>query len=259
MKNFRNNVQQVIKDKNMTVYKLIQNCELSRNTIRDVVNDPYKSFTLNTAESLALALDCEISDLLILDWNMIYYEEIEKHLPPSYSNFRAQLFSLKNLAVIERLFSELGIDCLFEPYNNFRSVNIKTKNTCSPFHVNMNMRIEKTEKNNRLTVTDFFFCTNKKVFPEEERLKVLFISLIEEYARRMEFHEIMFHLLNDDTIHPGTSYNNNCHIYIDFSYANGTNKQHFLDLGYKLIPNRVINIQSLFQKKLLLKPVLAGC
>lgn len=258
MKNFRNKVQQVIKDKNMTLYQLIHNCELSRNTIRDIVNNPYKSFNLNTAESLAYALDCEISDLLIFDSNMIYFEEIKNQLPHSYSNFQTQLFSPENLAVMERLLSEMGIDCLIEPYSRCMSVNIKTKNICNPFYLNMNMRIEKMEENVRLTIVDFFFSTNKKVFPEVERLKVLFISLIEEYARRMEFHEIMFHVLNDGTIHPGTSYNHNCHIDSDFSYSNGTNKQHFLDLGYKLIPNRVTSIQSSFQKKLLLKPVLAG-
>lgn len=236
-----------MKDKNITVYQLIHDCPLSRNTIRDIVNDPYKSFSLSTAETLATALDCNISTLLIDDWKILYFEEMNKTL---FDSDRNQIFSPDNLKVMDRLFSEIGIHCTFEPYNDFRSVNIREENQFSPHHIDINMRIEKLDNYARLTVVDFFFCANKKMFSEEQ-LKNELIYLIEVYARRSGFQEIMFHIWNDYTVRADAIYEHNFHIETDYSYTQGTKKQLFIEQDYHFIPNKITEAQFSFQKKLM--------
>lgn len=245
MKSFKNTVQQIMKDKGITIYELIQTDQLSRNTIREIVNDPFKSFSLNTAEILAELLDCKISDLFIDDWKTLYFEERSKTAP---SWEREHTFSPDNLKEMDRLFSQIGIHCTFEPYGDFSCLNINNAYRPSPYHINMNMRIENKGESTQLTIVDFYFCANKILFPEE-KIKEHLIYLIELYAKKTGFQEILFYIVNDFSIHSGSIYESGLDIAADYSYTQGIKKQHFIKQGYKNIAVDNLNIYLSFYKE----------
>lgn len=250
MMNFRNKVQEIIEEKGTSIYQLNKDCPLSRNTILEIVNNPYKSFNSTTLETLALALDCNITDLLVDDWKVLYFEKIADRIADSDQKL---IFSPNNLKVLDRLLSQLGIQCTFEPYSDFRALNIKEAQQHGSHHIDINMRIEHMGDCNRLTVVDFFFCTNKSLFLEE-KLKANIIYLIECYALQIGFQEVKFYISNDYIVRSGTFYENGLNVEADYSYTLGTKMHLFTDQGYRFVPARHTEFQVSFQKEITSNP-----
>ena len=57
-------VQEVAKEKHMSMRKLAKNADIAYNTLRKIYRDPYYLINLATLDKLATALDVDASELI---------------------------------------------------------------------------------------------------------------------------------------------------------------------------------------------------
>ncbi|PCD05712.1 hypothetical protein CMV16_22035 [Peribacillus simplex] len=74
--NYKNNVKKLMEEYSYSLNELKKNCELSLNTLRELKNNPFHNFNMESAYSLAQAFDCSIKDIIEDDVSTIYFDQI---------------------------------------------------------------------------------------------------------------------------------------------------------------------------------------
>ncbi|AEN89209.1 hypothetical protein BMWSH_2327 [Priestia megaterium WSH-002] len=228
---YKNNVKKLMKEYNYSLNELKNNCELSLNTLRELKNNPFHNFNMESAYNLAQAFNCSIKDIIDDDVTTIYFDQIaeENKNDPFFINH--QVFSPENVHYLRKLFLEVGVPCNIKPYGLYKKAIVKAQEELSSIFVDFNLLL-KNEGTPTLFVRDFFVVVNKVIL-NETIIKDAFIKAFEIYARKLKISQIQFSVLNDFQMREYKAYESLSDLPSDYSFTVGTESSIFIENNFE--------------------------
>ncbi|MGN3394171.1 helix-turn-helix domain-containing protein [Enterococcus gallinarum] len=195
---YKNNLKNLMSEKNISNHKLAKETSLSRQTISKIKNNEFHDISVNVLTELL-----EYFDVSFDEFGTIYSrEECLQALIPDRG------FTSGNLDLLESLLSKnLHISCKYHPYSSKQCLNIYSKGYFKKFSFSGNMRINTTLYGLTFEITDFdlYRLSNNFVFNDFYELYKKFIIQLEHYALTLGFTQIVINVSsytdNDLEIH----------------------------------------------------------
>lgn len=228
---YKNNVKKLMEEYSYSLNALKNNCELSLNTLRELKNNPFHNFNMESAYNLAQAFNCSIKDIIEDDVTTIYFDQIAEENKNNSFFINHQVFSPENVNYLRKLFLEVGVPCNIKPYGLYKKANVKVQEELSSIFVDFNLLL-KNEDTPTLFIRDFFVAVNKVIL-NEAVIKDAFIKAFEIYARKLKIHRIQFSVLNDFEIREHKVYESLSDLPSDFSFTVGTDSSVFIENNFE--------------------------
>ncbi|WP_078576602.1 helix-turn-helix domain-containing protein [Salipaludibacillus agaradhaerens] len=248
MLKYKNNVKELMKEREMSLNQLSEICERSINTIRTIKNNPSKNFNMDSAFELSQVLNCSIKDLIEDDIALVHFDKVYERQKDDPLFINQQIFNPKNMKYLKGLLSEVGVSCSISPYSYYKTVMVKNAQEKSPIIVDFNLRVTRTECTT-LRIVDFFVQVNKFLV-NEVVIKDAFIKTFEIYARKLNIEEITFDILADYEVRNDNLYDKETDLPSDFSYKLGTDPSLFVQNEFECIKNQFTSHQITWKKVL---------
>ncbi|WP_216830591.1 helix-turn-helix domain-containing protein [Alkalihalobacterium elongatum] len=245
---YKNNVKELMEEREMSLNKLSKLCERSINTLRSIKNDPSKNFNMDSASELAQVFNCSIKDLIEDDIALVYFDKVYEEQKDNPLFINQQIFSPKNSKYLKGLLAEVGVSCNISPYSNYRTTMVKNSEEKSSIIVDFNLRVTRTDITS-LYIVDFFVIVNR-ILVNEAAIKDAFIKAFEIYARKLNIDEITFDIPTDHEVQKDHISDRLTDLPSDFSYTMGTDPSIFVQNNYECIRNPFTKRQVTWKKVL---------
>lgn len=184
---YKNNLKNLMSEKNISNHKLAKETSLSRQTISKIKNNEFHDISVNVLTELL-----EYFDMSFNEFGTIYSrEECLQEL------ILDKGFTSGNLDLLESLLSKnLHISCKYHPYSSKQCLNIYSKGYFKKFSFSGNMRINTTLYGLTFEITDFdlYRLSNNFVFNDFYELYKKFIIQLEHYALTLGFTQIVINV-----------------------------------------------------------------
>ncbi|WP_167859751.1 helix-turn-helix domain-containing protein [Paenibacillus cymbidii] len=232
---FKNNIKKIMKENGLTLYGLDKTCDLSSNTLRSLVNQPYRNTSLRSLQILAQMLNCSIKDLIEDDPAVLYYKEIAEANKTRSLYSRNQVFSPDNREYLRKLLFQVGASCHVLPYSRYRAATVRNGYELSPIQIELSLRVVEAADILMLQVVSFYVCVNH-VTQNEAIIKEAIVQALEIYAQKLHMDEIHFTI--DQNFEREEDFLSNAfsELPADFSYTLGTEADFFRKHNYERSP-----------------------
>ncbi|MDM5209819.1 helix-turn-helix domain-containing protein [Cytobacillus kochii] len=201
-----NNLKAIMIKKGITVKELVTSSNLSRSKIKAIRANPHDNINLLTIEKIMRAIDSTLNELIkdpknLGDFLDLYFDIfLEGELLRNPHLHKKHYFGNENNRLLQKLFSQVGIQVSISPYNSFKSINLATMPFGVPIILRFNMKIHQ-EKRPYVTIQDSFIGVNTYYY-ELEKIIEACIDVIEKFTTKIDVDKLQIINYEGDHISP---------------------------------------------------------
>lgn len=201
-----NNLKAIMMKKGITIKELVTKSNLSESKIKAIRMNPHDNINLLTIEKIMLAIDSRLNELIkdpnnIDDFLDLFYDDfLGKEQLRNPQLHKKHYFENENNRLLQKLFSQVGIQVSISPYNSFKSINLATMQFGVPVVLRFNMKIHQ-EKRPYVTIPDSFIGVNTYYY-ELEKIIEACIDVIEKFSTIIDVNKLQIINYEGDSISP---------------------------------------------------------
>ncbi|WP_314575471.1 helix-turn-helix transcriptional regulator [Enterococcus gilvus] len=183
---YKNRLREIIQVRKINQNWLAEQVGITRQGLRDIMNDPFRNVSINVVTRLMEVLDVSFSEL----------GEVYKFSEYLNEQLIDKCFNEKNLEILSSLVKEsTGLRLHFSPYSNKQSLNFHADRR-SKKDFSGNIRINVTLEGLTFEIVDFDFYTLHQSTDINNFLSIFskLINAFESYAQIIGFNLIVFHV-----------------------------------------------------------------
>lgn len=183
---YKNHLKEIIQTQKISQSWLAEQVGITRQGLRDIMNDPFRNVSINVVTRLMEVLDVSFSEL----------GEVYKFSEYLNEQIIDRCFDEKNLEILSSLVKEsTGLRLHFGPYSNNQKLNFHADRR-SKKDFSGNVRINVTLEGLTFEIVDFDFYNLQQSIDINDFLSIFskLIDAFEVYAQKIGFNLIVFHV-----------------------------------------------------------------
>lgn len=183
---YKNRLKEIVQVQNISQSWLADEVGITRQGLRDIMNDPFRNVSINVVTRLMEVLDVSFSEL----------GEVYKFSEYLNEQIIDRCFDEKNLEILSSLVREsTGLRLHFRPYSNKQKLNFHADRR-SKKDFSGNVRINVTLEGLTFEIVDFDFYASHPSSDKNNFLSIFskLIDSFEDYAQKIGFNLVVFHV-----------------------------------------------------------------